>query len=248
MPQDARALVGVSHLVIYDLSLRDLSRAQAAALDQWLAAGGRMVIIGSLNFTLYQEPQLGRYLPVRVTGVKRTAFSAGGQFAQGEPIAGVWAQTATVLRGRVVTASEGLPLLVESDWGRGKVVYFALDAGRPPLSTWSGLPNFLQTLFMPAAAENASLRPNWNKAIFSQVLLSPWFVSTYVPTRSLFFAIAGYLAGILVLAQLWQRRRMSRRTLGGSRAAAGLFAPPPPDISTSAVAASRRRASCWRQP
>ena len=77
LPQEARALLGVSHLVIYDLSLRDLSRAQAAALDHWLAAGGRMVIIGSLNFTLYQEPQLGRYLPVRVTGVKRTAFSAG---------------------------------------------------------------------------------------------------------------------------------------------------------------------------
>ncbi len=51
---------------------------RSAALDDWLAAGGRMVIIGSLNFTLYQEPQLGRYLPVRVTGVKRTAFAPPG--------------------------------------------------------------------------------------------------------------------------------------------------------------------------
>lgn len=216
LPQDARALIGVSHLIIYDLSLRDLSRTQAAALDQWLVAGGRMVIIGSLNFTLYQEPKLARYLPVRVTGVRRTAFSADGQAAKGEPIAGVWAQTATVLRGRVVSESQGLPLLVESDWGKGKVVYLALDAGRPPLSTWSGLPRFLQGLLTPAAPENPSLRLQWDKTIFSEALLSPWFVSTYVPTRSLFFAIAGYLAGIVVLAQLWQRRRMAQRTLAAA--------------------------------
>jgi hypothetical protein len=60
------------------------------------------------------------------------------------------------------------------------------------------------------------LRAQWNKTIFSQALLSPWFVSNYVPTRSLFFAIAGYLAGVAVLSQLWQRRRMSRRTLAAA--------------------------------
>jgi hypothetical protein len=216
LPNDARALLGVSHLVIYDASLRDLSRGQAAALDQWLAAGGRMVIIGSLNFTLYQEPQLGRYLPVRVTGVKRIAFSVNEHADKSEALAGVWAQTATVQKGKLVTESHGLPVLVENDWGRGKVVYFALDAGRPPLSTWSGLPEFLQHLFTPQAAENAPLRTQWNKTIFAQALLSPWFVSNYVPTRSLFFAIAGYLAGMAVLSQLWQRRRMSRRTLAAA--------------------------------
>ena len=75
LPPEARALLGVSHIILYDQSLRDLSRAQSAAIDDWLAAGGAMVIIGSLNFTLYQESQLGRYLPVRVSGVKRTAFA-----------------------------------------------------------------------------------------------------------------------------------------------------------------------------
>ena len=213
LPQEPRALLGVSHLVIYDLSLRELSRAQALALDDWLAAGGRMVIIGSLNFTLYQEPQLGRYLPVRVTGVTRTAFAAHAEAGKSEPIAGVWAQTATVLRGKVVAESQGLPLLVENDWGKGKVTYLALDAGRPPLSSWAGLPKFLQGLVTPAASEKPSLRPQWSDAIFSQVLLSPWFVDTYVPSRSLFFAIVGYLAGLYVLAELGQRRRMRGRTL-----------------------------------
>jgi hypothetical protein len=213
LPPEARALLGVSHLVLYDQSLRELSRAQLLALDDWLAAGGRMVIIGSLNFTLYQEPQLARYLPVRVTGVKRTAFVPHGEAGKGKAIAGVWAQTATVLRGKIVTESQGLPVLVENDWGKGKVIYLALDAGRPPFSTWNGLPKFLQSLLTPAVGENLSLHPQWSEAIFTQLLPSPSFISSYVPVRSLFFAVVGYVAGVVLLSRLWQRRRITRRTL-----------------------------------
>jgi hypothetical protein len=39
LPPDPRALLGVSHLILYDQSLRDLSRSQFVALDSWLTAG-----------------------------------------------------------------------------------------------------------------------------------------------------------------------------------------------------------------
>jgi hypothetical protein len=213
LPPEPRALLGVSHLILYDQSLRDLSRAQSLALDDWLAAGGRMVIIGSLNYTLYQEPQLGRYLPVRVSGVRRTAFAPTAGAAGGTVIADVWAQIATVLRGRIIIESQGLPVLVENDWGKGKVTYLALDAGRPPLSNWNGLPKFLQNLLTPAIADGLSKRPQWYESIFSQLLLSPSFISAYIPTGSLFVTIVVYLAGVFALSWLWQRRRIRRRTL-----------------------------------
>ena len=38
---DSRALLGVSHLIIYDQSLRELSRSQLLALDAWLTAETR---------------------------------------------------------------------------------------------------------------------------------------------------------------------------------------------------------------
>jgi hypothetical protein len=172
-----------------------------------------MVIIGSLNFTLYQEPQLARYLPVRVTGVKRTQFAPREEAGKGKAIPACGARQQTVLRGKVVAESQGLPVLVESDWGKGKVVYLALDAGRPPLSAWSGLPKFLQSLLTPAAGEKPALRPLWNEAIFSQLLLNPSFISSYIPSGPLLLAILGYLAGVFVLMRLWQRRRVARRTL-----------------------------------
>ena len=227
LPAEARALLGVSHLVLYERSLRDLTRAQLTALEDWLAAGGRMVVVGSLNFTLYQEPQLARFLPVRVTGVTRIAFAPPGEAGA---IAGVWAQTATVIAGKAVTGAQGLPILVENDWGKGKVVYFALDAGRPPLAAWSGLPKFLEGLLKPAVAEKPPPRPHWNETISSQLLVSPWFVGSYIPTRALFFVILGYLAGQVVLLRLWQRRRIAARALAlagsawiVSTAAAGWF-------------------------
>ncbi len=223
LPAEPRALLGVSHLVLYDQSLRDLSRAQSLALDDWLAAGGRMVIIGSLNFTLYQEPQLGRYLPVRVTGVKRTTFVPRGDLAGAGAIPDVWAQTASLVRGKSLIESQGLPLLVENDWGKGKVIYLALDAGRPPMSSWNGLAKLLQNLLTPAVADGASRRPQWNEAIFSQLLLSPSFISAYIPTGSLFVAIVIYLAGVFSLSWLWQRRRILWRTLALSCAAWILF-------------------------
>ena len=213
LPPEARALLGVSHLVLYDQSLRDLSRGQLAALDDWLAAGGRMVIIGSLNFALYQEARLARYLPVRVTGVRRTAFEPSGEAGKGRAIDGVWVQAATVLRGAVVAESQGLPVRVEYDWGKGRITYLALDAGRPPLSNWGGLPKLLQGLLGPGADEKPALRPQWNEAIFSQLLLNPSFISQYIPSGPLLLAIAGYLAGLLVLSRLWQRRRITPRTL-----------------------------------
>jgi hypothetical protein len=213
LPPEARALLGVSHLVLYDQSLRDLSRAQLAALDDWLAAGGRMVIIGSLNFALYQEARLARYLPVRVTGVRRTVFEQHGEAGKGRAIDGVWIQAATVLRGEVVAASQGLPVRVESDWGKGRITYLALDAGRPPLSNWGGLPKLLQGLLAPGADEKPAVRSQWNETIFSQLLLSPSFVSLYIPSGPLLLAIAGYLGGFLVLSRLWQRRRITARAL-----------------------------------
>jgi len=213
LPAEGRALLGVSHLVLYDQSLRDLSRAHLLALDDWLAAGGRMVIVGSLNFALYQEPQLARYLPVRVTGARRTVFDPFGETGKGKPVAGVWAQTATVLKGTVVTESQGMPVLVENNWGKGKVVYLALDAGRPPLSSWPGLPKLLQNLLAPAESETPPLRSQWNEAIFSQLLLDPSFISSYIPSGPLMLVIVVYLAGVLLLSRLWRRRRLTPRAL-----------------------------------
>jgi len=211
---DSRALLGVSHIILYDQSLRELSRAQLLALDNWLLAGGRMVIIGSLNYALYQEPALARFMPVRVNGAKQISFApALGKGKTRVSLAGVWAQSSTVVSGKTLSEADGIPVLVEASRSRGKIIYLALDIGRPPLSQWDGLPKFLQSLLAPTGAEDAPPRTEWSDAVFNQLIASPKFISTYVPSASLFFSMLGYLAGVGVFAWLWQKKRLAPRLL-----------------------------------
>lgn len=214
LPPDARALLGVSHLMLYDQSLRDLSRSQLLALDTWLTAGGRMLILGSLNYSLYQEPTISRFLPVRVTGTKRISFHpASGQGERPSVIANTWAQASTVIGGKVLADAQGMPVLVETSRGKGRITYLSLDVGRPPLSQWEGLPKFLQGLLVPAGGDELAPRTRWDDSVFSQLILSPSFISTYLPTGSLFVAIVAYLFAIGLFSWLWQRQIFARGTL-----------------------------------
>ena len=204
---DARALLGVSHIVFYDQSLRDLSRPQLLALDNWLRAGGRMVILGSLNYALYQEAVISRFLPVQVTGARRIAFTPALDKNQTtQAIADVWAQVSIPDKADVRATSQGLPVLVEAARGRGKVIYLALDIGRPPLSQWPGLPTLLQGLFAVGSVDESVARAEWNDAIFTQLITSPTFIATYVPYGSLFLVIMVYLFAVGMLSWIWQRR------------------------------------------
>lgn len=211
---DARALLGVSHLILYDQSLRDLSRVQLLALDTWLTSGGRMVIIGSLNYALYQEPSLARYLPVRVTGTKQIAFTPDhDKDEKALTLPGVWTQTSNLINGKVLAQSADVPLLVEASRGRGRITYLALDIGRPPLSRWEGLTKFLQGLILPLSTGDPAPRTEWSDTVFNQLIASPKFIATYIPSTSLLLALAVYLAGIGAIAWQWQRKRVAPRLL-----------------------------------
>ena len=211
---DPRALLGVSHVILYDQSMRDLSRAQLSALDTWLTAGGKMIIIGSLNFALYQDAALSRFLPVRVTGTRRITFTPhAGKDGRPFAIPGVLAQEAKLLNGKALTEADGIPVLVEASRGRGRIVYLALDIGRPPLSRWDGLAKYLQTLLTPAVPDEAAPRSEWNDAVFAQLVASPTFISTYVPFGSLFFAMLLYLTGVALIPWLGQRFRLTLRKI-----------------------------------
>ncbi|HEU5463392.1 MAG TPA: hypothetical protein VFV82_04635, partial [Candidatus Binatia bacterium] len=211
---DSRALLGVSHLILYDQSLRDLTRAQLLALDNWLLAGGKIVVIGSLNYALYQEAKLARFLPVRVEGAKQISFTPGPEGSQKRPaIADVWALSSTLVNGQVVAELGGMPLIVQAARGRGQITYLALDVGRPPLSHWEGLPKFLQTLLSGQPTEGAPVRTHWNDAVFNQLIASPRFIATYVPSASLFAAILSYFAVLAAVLWLWQKKRVAPKLL-----------------------------------
>jgi hypothetical protein len=220
LPADPRALLGVSTVILYDQPLRELSRAQAFALETWLTAGGRIVILASLNIGVYQEANINRFLPVRVTGVKKVSLLKGMRRASGGApgVADVWAQDAKVLTGRVVIEDQGSPILVESARGKGRIVYLALDIGRQPVSHWNELPSLFKEILAPVGNSNPIATAHWDEAVFFRLFMNPSFISTYVPTGSLFVALLSYLIAICFFGWLWQRQRLPRRIILGGAA------------------------------
>ena len=217
LPSDARAYGGVATLVFYEPSLREISKSQSVALESWLASGGRIVVLGSMAYALYQESSLSRFLPVRVSGLKSFSSLPGVEKIYGRSapsLRNIVAQDSKLVEGKSLIEEQGTPILAEMSRARGKVLYLALDAGRPPLSRWEGLSRLLRDL-LGSPGESQTIMPSaWDEAVFSQLLLDPALMSSYVPVRAFFFWMLFYLVGLGVLTWLWQRRRLGWRALG----------------------------------
>ena len=216
LPSDARAYQGVSTIIFYEQSLRDLSKPQTKALETWLSSGGRMLVLGSIHYALYQEPSVSRFLPVRVEGLKRISSLPSLERIYGKKVSSLrnlLVQDARFVEGRILIEEKGSPILVEMSRGRGKVFYLSLDVGRPPLSRWEGLPLLFGDLLESPAEKDSPLETSWNDSVFSQLLLKPSFISSYVPVRSFFLWLLFYLGGLGLLTWLWLKQRLPRRTL-----------------------------------
>jgi len=216
LPSDSRAYHGVSTIIFYEQSLRDLSRSQASALESWLSSGGRMLILGSIYYALYQEPWMSRFLPVRVAGLKELSSLPHLEKIYGKnaaPVKNLLVQDAKLVEGSILIEEKGLPILVEKSMGRGKILYLSLDVGRPPLSRWEGLSLLFKDLLGAPAERRSTLQTSWDESIFSQLLLNPSMISAYVPLRTFFLWLVIYFVGLGLLAWLWQRQFLRRRTL-----------------------------------
>lgn len=216
LPAEARAYQGVSAILFYEQSLRDLSKAQAAALEGWLSSGGTIVVLGSIHYALYQEPAMSRFLPVRVSGLKRLASLPSLESAlkgKASPLRNLLVQDSKPVEGRVLVEEAGAPILVESSRGRGRLLYLALDIGRPPLSRWDGLPLLFAHVGPFHQPERAPLTTSWDESVITQLFWNPTFLSTYVPIRAFFLWLLFYVGGVLLLAWLWRRQSWPRRTL-----------------------------------
>lgn len=215
LPSEARAYQGVWSLVLYEQSLRDLTKFQTAALDQWLSSGGRLVILGSIHHALYQESLMSRFLPVRVVGIKRLAAVPALEALYQKPatLSNLLAQDSRPVAGKVLIEEKGLPILVAAERGKGKIVYLSLDVGRPPLARWEGLPLLFRDLLGAPVERRAPPQTRWDESVFSQLLSQSLFTSAYVPVRSFLVWVLFYLTALGLLAALWLRQRFSRRTL-----------------------------------
>ncbi len=205
LPEDPRAYGGVWSVMVYEQSLRGLSRAQRGALTHWLSAGGLMVVLGGAHFALYQDAATAALLPVTVRGLKRLGALPELSARFGGNLADLLVQHAVPAKGgRVLLAEAGTPLLVEKSHGAGRVVHLALDVGRPPAADWTGLAALFGEILGEPPDRGMEPWTLWNLDVFVGLLQDFGFSSLRSPMLSLLLALALYLGSLLLWFRCWK--------------------------------------------
>jgi len=215
LPSDIRAYQGVWAILIYEQSLRDMSRSQRKGLEGWLLSGGRMLILGGVHYALYREPTIRAFLPVEVFGLKTLEGLPNLQKYYGQELPllkDVLVLDSKLVEGEALVTEGEIPVVVEMRRGKGKVVYLALDVGRPPLSQWRGLSVLFSDLLGRPPERRLGSWTVWDDTVFSRLMVGPALVDVRVGFIFTFFLLL-YLGGLALLGWLWKQRK-SLRALG----------------------------------
>jgi len=203
LPELTAAYDSIDLLLIHDIDTGSLSSGRAAALADWVARGGHLVVAGGPNWQATSAGLLNLLpiLPGRAVTVptldslaRWVGAPANDADVLNEPTtaaAGALRPGARVL----VAADDGQPLLVRWSFGGGTVDYLTVDPGTQPLRGWSRLPDFWFALqaTRPPSPGWANDFGNWDQAARA-VEIFPGFE----PLPSV-LPLCGFLVGYILL-------------------------------------------------
>jgi hypothetical protein len=168
IPPLAPALRALDVLMLTDMDSGKLTTGQRQAIQQWVSAGGHLIVTGGPN---WQRTQIGvaDLLPVQASGsTTLTSLPSLSAYA-GRPmdkLAVVNGNVIVVAQGvltadaNVLAQESGIPLLVRRQHGAGHVDYLSIDPGLEPYLSWTERGKFWFTMFTTTGQ-----RPDWSNGI-----------------------------------------------------------------------------------
>jgi hypothetical protein len=167
VPRIGEALRGLDALILTDADTGNLSVEQRRAIEDWVLAGGHLIVTGGPN---WQKTQAGvtHLLPLQPSGtVTLTSLPSAAAFAgfaeplttlDGSPI--VVASGVLLPEAEVLVAESDTPILVRRALGGGIVDYLTIDPSLEPFQSWVNRGQFWFTLLT-----TATMRPSWAQGI-----------------------------------------------------------------------------------
>ncbi|RMF53304.1 MAG: hypothetical protein D6749_02650 [Chloroflexota bacterium] len=167
VPRIGEALRGLDALILTDADTGNLSLEQRRAIEDWVLAGGHLIVTGGPN---WQKTQVGvtSLLPMQPSGtLTLTSLPSVAAFAgvadslttfDGSPI--IVASGVLLPDAEVLIAESGTPILVRRKLGGGMVDYLALDPSLEPFQSWANRGQFWFTLLT-----TATMRPSWANGV-----------------------------------------------------------------------------------
>ena len=161
LPEQAQALNSFDLLILNNVDTSALTAGQSRALTEWVLLGGHLIIGGGVNAQRTVAGLSPSLLPVALEeAVKVDQVSELDAFVDAVAISmpGPFVlATGEVIDGETLVRSDGLPLLVQKQVGKGRVEYVALDLAIAPFSGWIGTPQLWSKLLEQGMASY----PEW---------------------------------------------------------------------------------------
>ncbi|OBR66865.1 hypothetical protein A7K91_16660 [Paenibacillus oryzae] len=141
VPEKGYLLDMLNVLVINDIAA-DWSEGQIAAIKDWTAQGGMLVLAGGAGYSKTAQP-FKELSPFEMNGTAQldlstaiTLQAAGAaEYSGDKPIT---LSTGNILAGDIVFNEGGTPIAVNRAYGLGDVAYVAFDTSLEPMATWPG--------------------------------------------------------------------------------------------------------------
>ena len=142
LPDRAQGWNMLDTLIISNVDTGTLTLKQKQALELWLANGGKLFVVGGIQWQS-TTAGLSEFLPIKLTSTQKvTSLSALSAYAMDSTLLeseSILATGATQTGTNILVTQNGIPVLIEKQIGYGKVYYFAADPGLQPLNDWVGM-------------------------------------------------------------------------------------------------------------
>jgi len=161
LPDVAKGWDALDVLFISDADSGQLSLAQQEALEEWIASGGRLIVVGGLSFQRTASG-VADILPISPSTTESVdladfAESAGVEFEQGtETETEVTIGTLTG-DAEVLFETGDTPLVVYRQVGTGRVDFVGIDPALEPFFSWADA-----DIFWSAVLSDAEQQPGWS--------------------------------------------------------------------------------------
>ncbi len=140
---------GVATLILHAESLATLRPNQYTALTKWLRQGGSLVATAGLNYGFFSSKEIQSILPITISGIERLSKPqsleeyCGKKLANPDPFLLL---NARIDNSQTVLEENGLPIIIEKRYGRGRIVFLAFDYQKSPFNNWDGRYSFWEKL------------------------------------------------------------------------------------------------------
>jgi hypothetical protein len=214
LPDRAIGYDGVDILLFSNLDSAAMTALQRAALDEWLAGGGHLLVTGGPSWRATGEA-IADWLPLVPSGSQTVRDLRALAALAGDPDGRLTGEavlaTGDLRAGASVLArADDLPLWVRGRYGLGTVDYLTFDPSLAPLNTWGSLADFWWTL-----AATRDPIPGWTHGVMdAQQATTAVAVLPGVALLPSVLSLCGFLlAYIAVIGPLnyWILTRMNRR-------------------------------------